>query len=317
MQHSAPVYPLADEQRVRAESAAWATFTAPADADAFYAGWLALLAARVGRARAALLLTRDDEAPTFVVAAAWPDPRRDLQYLGAVARQALERREGVVTAPDGEDPPRPTSRRTSATRSRSPARSGARSCSTSLPARAPSCRRRCARSTGPAAGCSIISADACSRGARRTSRAARSSTSCSRRRCSTRSRAVGAGGRQRTGVPAALRPRLRRLRTRRPGRAAGDVAHRDLRPAFRPGALARRGDGRGDRPRRRGRPSGTRRRRAGRPRARRKRAPARHRDDAVGAAAPRGPGGRRADLRAQRGAGLRRDRTCASPRRSA
>lgn len=104
MQHTAPVYSLADEQRVRAESAAWATFAAPADADAFYASWLALLAARVERARAALLLTRDDESSTFVVSAAWPDPRRDLQYLGTVARRALELREGVVAAPDGESP---------------------------------------------------------------------------------------------------------------------------------------------------------------------------------------------------------------------
>src|SRR3954470_3322179 len=99
MQHAAPVYSLADEQRARAESAAWAAFTTPTDAGELYAGWLALLGPRIVRARAALLLVREPGAETYAVAAAWPDPRRDLQYLGPVAQQALQRREGVVAAP--------------------------------------------------------------------------------------------------------------------------------------------------------------------------------------------------------------------------
>jgi len=105
MQSTAPVYSIADEQRARAESAAWARFTAPGDASELYAGWLTLAAARIQRARAAILLTREPDSQTFTVAAAWPDPRRDLQYLGAVAQLVLQRREGVVTAPGGEQPP--------------------------------------------------------------------------------------------------------------------------------------------------------------------------------------------------------------------
>ena len=48
---SAAVYSLADEQRARAETAAWASFVSPGDGAEFCAGWLALLAARVERAR--------------------------------------------------------------------------------------------------------------------------------------------------------------------------------------------------------------------------------------------------------------------------
>jgi multidrug resistance efflux pump len=107
MQHSAPVYSLADEQRARAESAAWASFAAPGDSAELFTAWLALLATHIDRPRAALLLTRDASDASFAVAAAWPDARRDLQYLGAVARQVLERREGVVAAPGGEAPPQP------------------------------------------------------------------------------------------------------------------------------------------------------------------------------------------------------------------
>lgn len=99
MQNTAPVYSIAAEQRHRAESAAWARFTAPADAAELYAGWLALVAARIDRAHGGLLLTRSPQQGSYSVAAVWPDPRRDLQYLGPAAQQALERREGVVFAP--------------------------------------------------------------------------------------------------------------------------------------------------------------------------------------------------------------------------
>jgi len=105
MQSAAPVYSVGDEQRARAESRAWASLTAPADEQELYAGWLALTAARIERVRAGILLTREPESQTFTVAAAWPDPRRDLQYLGAVAQEVLEKREGVVAAPGGGCPP--------------------------------------------------------------------------------------------------------------------------------------------------------------------------------------------------------------------
>jgi RND family efflux transporter MFP subunit len=107
MQNTAPVYSIADEQRARSESAAWAAFAAPGDAAELYGAWLALLAGRIQRSRAALLLTRERGDGAFSVAAVWPDPRRDLQYLSPVAQCALERREGVVAAPGGDGPPGP------------------------------------------------------------------------------------------------------------------------------------------------------------------------------------------------------------------
>jgi GAF domain-containing protein/biotin carboxyl carrier protein len=107
MLQSAPIYAIADEPRARAESAAWSRFTAPADAGEMFAAWLALLATRVDRARAALLLTREGAGAAFTVAAVWPDTRRDLQYLSPVAQRALETREGVVCAPGGDEAPGP------------------------------------------------------------------------------------------------------------------------------------------------------------------------------------------------------------------
>ncbi|MFG6428860.1 efflux RND transporter periplasmic adaptor subunit [Roseateles sp. LYH14W] len=104
-QNSAPVYSLADEQRTRSESAAWSSFTTTGDTAELYAAWLVLLAGRIPRSRAALLLTRESAAGAFAVAAVWPDPRRDLQYLSPVAQQVLQAREGVVSAPGGGQPP--------------------------------------------------------------------------------------------------------------------------------------------------------------------------------------------------------------------
>jgi len=101
---SAPVYSIVDEHRTRAESAAWTHFISAADRAEFFTAWLALLAARIDRGRAALLLIAEVEGSPFTVAAAWPDPRRDLQYLGSVAEQALGQRAGVVVAPDGGHP---------------------------------------------------------------------------------------------------------------------------------------------------------------------------------------------------------------------
>jgi RND family efflux transporter MFP subunit len=105
MQQSAPVYAIADDPRARAETGAWARFTATGDTGERLAAWLALLCVRLERARAALLLTREPDTAAFTVAAVWPDPRRDLQYLAPVAERALRTREGVVAAPGGEAAP--------------------------------------------------------------------------------------------------------------------------------------------------------------------------------------------------------------------
>ena len=104
MSTGASVYSIADEQRSRAEAAAWSRFTTPADGGEFYDAWLALLAGRVQRARTALLLLANDEGNSFAVAAAWPDPQRDLQYLGPTAQRALVERRGIVEGHEGGAP---------------------------------------------------------------------------------------------------------------------------------------------------------------------------------------------------------------------
>ncbi len=98
---TAPVYSISDEHRVRVESAAWSRFTEPDDSAEFCGAWLALLCARVAQARAALVLTGEEGAGAFTVAAVWPDAQRDLQYLGPTAQQALTERRGVVVGGDG------------------------------------------------------------------------------------------------------------------------------------------------------------------------------------------------------------------------
>ncbi|MBW8844931.1 MAG: HlyD family efflux transporter periplasmic adaptor subunit [Burkholderiales bacterium] len=104
MPASAPVYSIAEEHRVRAESAEWSRFTAPNDSAEFCGAWLALLCTHVGRARAALVLTGEEGEGAFTVAAAWPDGQRDLQYLGPTAQLALTERRGVVMGADGAPP---------------------------------------------------------------------------------------------------------------------------------------------------------------------------------------------------------------------
>lgn len=101
MTAAASVHSIADEQRSRSEAAAWSRFTAPADGDEFYDAWLALLAGRVQRARAALLLVAHEDDGSFAVAAAWPDAQRDLQYLGPTAQRALVERRGIVEGHEG------------------------------------------------------------------------------------------------------------------------------------------------------------------------------------------------------------------------
>ena len=101
MQGPAPVYSIAEEHRSRAEAAAWSRFTAPEDSAEFFAAWLALLCGRVERVRAALLLVGENDQASFSVAAAWPDPQRDLQYLGPTAQRALGDRSGIVVPASG------------------------------------------------------------------------------------------------------------------------------------------------------------------------------------------------------------------------
>lgn len=100
----AAVHSIAEDAAGRAEAMLWSRFAAPSDAADLRASWLSLLALRLGRTRAALLLWADDAPGSFAVAAAWPDPQRDLQYLGPTAQRALLERRGVVGSSAGELP---------------------------------------------------------------------------------------------------------------------------------------------------------------------------------------------------------------------
>jgi multidrug efflux pump subunit AcrA (membrane-fusion protein) len=104
MVDSAPIYSL-NEGALRAESAAWARFSAAKDSAEFWTSWLAILCIQIERVGGALLLLGPDEKGAFVPAAVWPHAGRDLQYLSGTAQRALTERRGVVVAADGTSPP--------------------------------------------------------------------------------------------------------------------------------------------------------------------------------------------------------------------
>jgi hypothetical protein len=105
MAMQASIYSIATEDRVRAESIAWARFSAARDRAEFYSSWLAVLCAQIDRVGGALLLLGPDAEGTYTPAAVWPDATRDLQYLTTAASRVLADRRGVVLAPDGTSPP--------------------------------------------------------------------------------------------------------------------------------------------------------------------------------------------------------------------
>lgn len=102
MAGTAPIYSLATEDHVRAEAAAWARFSSARDAAEFCASWLAVLCAQIERVSGALLLLGPGEKGAYTAAAVWPDPTRNMQYLGPAAERALKERRGVVVVPEGE-----------------------------------------------------------------------------------------------------------------------------------------------------------------------------------------------------------------------
>src|SRR4051812_38591677 len=102
---TASVHVLALDDLARAETAAWGRFATARDDAEFYGSWLAILCAQVERVAAALLLLGPDSEGAYAPAAIWPDPTRDVQYLGTAAQAALRDRRGVVTGPDGVSEP--------------------------------------------------------------------------------------------------------------------------------------------------------------------------------------------------------------------
>jgi multidrug resistance efflux pump len=104
MLNAAPIYSNAGEERVRAESAAWARFTAPKDYSDFCISWLSILCAQIGRVNGGLLVLGPDADGGYSPAAVWPDSSRDLQYLGPAAEKALKERRGFIAMPGTDSP---------------------------------------------------------------------------------------------------------------------------------------------------------------------------------------------------------------------
>jgi len=80
---------------VSADSRAWTAFASASSREAFCRAWLELQCSMVPDVNAALLLLQGEDQ-SFVPAAVWPEPRRDVGYLAPAAEQALAERRGVV-----------------------------------------------------------------------------------------------------------------------------------------------------------------------------------------------------------------------------
>lgn len=102
---SAPIFSIVNDDRTRAESAAWARFSAPKDRAEFCASWLAILCSQIERVNGALLLLGPDAEGGFGAEAVWPDVQRNMQYLAPTAQRTLKERRGVVAGPGGDKPP--------------------------------------------------------------------------------------------------------------------------------------------------------------------------------------------------------------------
>ena len=93
---ASPAAPARDAQ-------AWSAFAnAVSDAE-FCQAWLALQCSEIASVRAGLLLLRPPGSETYVPAAVWPDPRRDVSYLTEAAQRALVARHGTVLGLEPED----------------------------------------------------------------------------------------------------------------------------------------------------------------------------------------------------------------------
>ncbi|MCI4677308.1 HlyD family efflux transporter periplasmic adaptor subunit [Rhodoblastus acidophilus] len=101
----ASFHSLGAEDRVRAESIAWARFSSATRSDEFFSGWLAILCSQLDRAEGGLLVLGPDASGSFAPVAFWPHASHDLRHLGAAAQRVLDGREGVILGPDGQSEP--------------------------------------------------------------------------------------------------------------------------------------------------------------------------------------------------------------------
>ena len=79
-----------------ADSALWESFAGASSLEQFYAAWLAILCLQIERVLGAFLIVAGDSDNTYVPAAVWPDPARDMAYLASIAQRALVERKGIV-----------------------------------------------------------------------------------------------------------------------------------------------------------------------------------------------------------------------------
>ncbi|OGA04957.1 MAG: hypothetical protein A3H35_11385 [Betaproteobacteria bacterium RIFCSPLOWO2_02_FULL_62_17] len=86
-----------------ADAHAWAAFASASSDDAFCAAWLTLQCSLITGVQAGLLLLHDEASQTYVPAAVWPDPRRDLSYLTEAAERSLSQRRGAVLGLDASE----------------------------------------------------------------------------------------------------------------------------------------------------------------------------------------------------------------------
>ncbi|MBW6493252.1 MAG: HlyD family efflux transporter periplasmic adaptor subunit [Burkholderiaceae bacterium] len=100
----APVYSLSDRAQAATSSAAWVRFAAPASLDEFWASWLDILCAQVGRVNGALLFLGGDGGGSYQPAAAWPGSFSNLVHLGPTAEETLKQRRGVVSIGAAPEP---------------------------------------------------------------------------------------------------------------------------------------------------------------------------------------------------------------------
>lgn len=94
------VYSSVADEAARLEAVAWSKFTDARDSEEFCASWLAILCGNVPRVTAALLILGPDPDGGYTPAAVWPDPSRNVQYLGPVAENVLKERKGVIVPSD-------------------------------------------------------------------------------------------------------------------------------------------------------------------------------------------------------------------------
>lgn len=112
MTNTASIHSLYQDDRSRAESAAWAQFTAATSSSELNSSWLSILCGQIEQARGGLLLLRasEDGEGSYGVAAVWPDPGRNMQYLAPAAEKTLRDRAGVVLSAEAASAAGPTTR---------------------------------------------------------------------------------------------------------------------------------------------------------------------------------------------------------------